>query len=149
VATGRGTAIDLPVRHDELVLGLLKRALELLPPEQAATMAEEVGAEYGRAMGASLSPADAPRSLRAAMSTVADALSAHGFAAHAEGKGDGLRIVADHCPFGPAAVTSPVLCALERGVVKGMLTALYGTADARTARSRAKGDATCVTSVLG
>ena len=148
VATGRGTAIDLPVRHDELVLALLKRAVELLPPEQAATMAEEVGAEYGRAMGSSLSPADAPRSLRAALATVADALSAHGFAAHAEGRGDGLRIVADHCPFGSAAVTSPVLCALERGVVKGMLEALYGTTDARTARSRAQGDATCVTAVL-
>jgi predicted ArsR family transcriptional regulator len=149
VATGRGTAIDLPVRHDELVLALLKRAVELLPPEQAATMAEEVGGEYGKAMGSSLSPADAPRSLRAALATVADALSAHGFAAHAEGRGDGLRIVADHCPFGAAAVTSPVLCALERGVVKGMLEALYGTTDARTARSRAQGDATCVTAVLG
>jgi predicted ArsR family transcriptional regulator len=147
VATGRGTAIDLPVRHDELVLALLTRAIELLPPEQAATMAEEVGADYGRAMGASLSPADAPRSLRAALATVADALSAHGFAAHAEGRGDGLRIVADHCPFGQAAVASPVLCALERGVVKGMLTALYGAADARTALSRAHGDATCVTAV--
>ena len=147
VATGRGTAIDLPVRHDELVLALLKRAFELLSPEQAATMAEEVGAEYGRTMGSSLSPADAPRSLRAALATVADALSAHGFAAHAEGRGDGLRIVADHCPFGPAAVTSPVLCALERGVVKGMLGALYGTTDARTAQSRALGDATCVTAV--
>ena len=149
VATGRGTAIDLPVRHDELVLALLTRAVELLPPEQAATMAEEVGAEYGRAMGSSLSPADAPRSLRAALATVADALSAHGFAAHAEGRGDGLRIVADHCPFGAAAVTSPVLCALERGVVKGMMAALYGTTDARTARSRAQGDATCVTAVVG
>ena len=149
VATGRGTAIDLPVRHDELVLALLKRAVELLPPEQAATMAEEVGAEYGRAMGSSLSPADAPRSLRAALATVADALSAHGFAAHAEGRGDGLRLVADHCPFGAAAVTSPVLCALERGVVKGMMAALYGTTDARTARSRAQGDATCVTAVVG
>jgi predicted ArsR family transcriptional regulator len=149
VATGRGTAIDLPVRHDELVLALLRRAVELLPPEQAATMAEQVGADYGRSMGAPLSPADAPRSLRAALSTVADALSAHGFAAHAEGRGEGLRIVADHCPFGPAAVTSPVLCALERGVVKGMLESLYGTADARTAHSRAQGDATCVTAVLG
>jgi predicted ArsR family transcriptional regulator len=148
VATGRGTAIDLPVRHDELVLALLKRAVELLPPEQAASMAEEVGAEYGRAMGASLSPADAPRSLRAALATVADALSAHGFAAHAEGRGEALSIVADHCPFGPAAVTSPVLCALERGVVKGMLAALYGTTDARTDRSRARGDATCITAVL-
>jgi hypothetical protein len=44
-------------------------------------------------------------------------------------------------------VASPVLCALERGVVKGMLTALYGATDARTARSRAQGDATCVTAV--
>ena len=48
-------------------------------------MAEEVGAEYGRAMAAGLTGdalAAGHRSLRSAMQAVADALTAHGFAAH-------------------------------------------------------------------
>jgi predicted ArsR family transcriptional regulator len=80
---------------------------------------------------------------------VADALTAHGFAAHAEGRGDALRIVSDHCPFGGAAVASPVICAVDRGMVRGMLAALYGDAVAETAASRAFGDDTCVTAVRG
>ena len=48
-------------------------------------MAEEVGATYGRAMAAGLTGdalAAGQRSLRSAMQAVADALTAHGFAAH-------------------------------------------------------------------
>ena len=56
-----------------------------------------------------------PRSFRAALHVVADALTAHGFAAHAERHDDGLRIVSDHCPFGEAAIEHPVLCAVDRG----------------------------------
>ena len=57
---------------------------------------------------------------------MADALTAHGFAAHAEKHGDELRIVSEHCPFGDAAVEHPVICAVDRGMVKGMLGGLYG-----------------------
>ena len=90
-------------------------------------MAEEVGEEYGRAMAAALAPtASGPRSFRAALHAVADALTAHGFAAHAEKHGNELRIVSEHCPFGGAAVEHPVMCAVDRGMVKGMLGALYG-----------------------
>ena len=48
-------------------------------------MAEEVGATYGRAMATGLTGdalAAGQRSLRSAMQAVADALTAHGFAAH-------------------------------------------------------------------
>ena len=38
-----------------------------------------------------------------AVASVADALTAHGFAAHAESRGSALRLVAEHCPFGEAA----------------------------------------------
>ncbi len=111
---------------------LLGRALALLPADAAEAMAEEVGLQYGRAMAAAMGgtdPADAevlaagqvPRSFRAALHAVADALTAHGFAAHAEGNGNGLRIVSDHCPFGDAAIEHPVLCAVDRGLVRGML----------------------------
>ena len=85
--------------------------------------------------------------LRRALHTVADALTAHGFAAHAERHGDGLRIVSDHCPFGGAAIEHPVICAVDRGLVRGMLGALYGQADAATSESRAMGDSKCITSI--
>lgn len=147
-------SLELPVRHDDLLVTLLGKALGLLPSEQAEAMAEEVGLEYGKALAASLgaSPAakaseqaSAQRSLRAALHTVADALTAHGFAAHAERHGDGLRIVSDHCPFGGAAIEHPVICAVDRGLVRGMLGALYGQADAATSESRPTGATRCVT----
>ncbi len=149
-ATAKEMAFDFPVRHDDLMIALLGRALELLPRAAAEAMAEEVGETYGRAMAASLAcDGDGQRSFRRALHAVADALTAHGFAAHAEGRGDALRIVSDHCPFGGAAVASPVICAVDRGMVRGMLATLYGDSTAETASSRAFGDSICVTAVHG
>jgi len=147
VATATPVSVEHPVRRDDLILSLLGRALELLPREQAEAMAEEVGIEYGAAMAASLSGGDAHRSFRSALHAVADALTAHGFAAHTEARGDVVSIVAEHCPFGGAAVVSPVICAVDRGMVKGMLSALYGDTCPETERSRALGDDRCVTAV--
>ena len=141
-------SLELPVRHDDLLVTLLGKALSLLPDGEAEAMAEEVGVEYGQAMAAAMgrprSATDRPtpalqRSFRTALHTVADALTAHGFAAHAERHGDGLRIVSDHCPFGGAAIEHPVICAVDRGLVRGMLGALYGEADAATSPSAADG----------
>jgi predicted ArsR family transcriptional regulator len=148
VATGREVDLVFPVKHDALVMTLLARSLELLPRDAAEAMAEQVGEEYGRAMATSLAPAgDGHRSFRSALHAVADALTAHGFAAHAEGRDDSASIVSDHCPFGGVAVASPVICAVDRGMVKGMLAALYGDTVPATASSRAQGDAVCVTNV--
>ncbi|HLT16027.1 MAG TPA: helix-turn-helix domain-containing protein [Acidimicrobiales bacterium] len=150
-------SLELPVRHDDLLVTLLGKALSLIPADQAEAMAEEVGLEYGKALAASLGTtpvteqaegrATAQRSLRAALHTVADALTAHGFAAHAERHGNGLRIVSDHCPFGGAAIEHPVICAVDRGLVRGMLGALYGQADAATDETRVDGATRCVTSL--
>jgi predicted ArsR family transcriptional regulator len=156
----------VPVRSDDLVLALLGRALDRLPQHEAEAMAEEVGATYGRAMAAGLTGdalAAGQRSLRSAMQAVADALTAHGFAAHmaavdaadggapsALGAGTGLRIINDHCPFGTVANDHPVVCAVDRGLVRGMLSALYGDGDAvdiAVASSKARGDTICSTAV--
>jgi predicted ArsR family transcriptional regulator len=148
VATETPVSIDQPVRRDELVLSLLGRALELLPRDAAEAMAEEVGVEYGKRMAASMSGGESQRSFRSALHAVADALTSYGFAAHTEANGDVVSIVAEHCPFGGAQVVSPVICAVDRGMVKGMLSALYGEAcDPLTEQSRALGDETCVTGV--
>lgn len=141
---------NVPVRSDDLVLSLLDRALRLLPREQAEAMAEEVGQEYGRAMAQGMTGADlaaGQRSLRSAMQAVADALTAHGFAAHADQRSNQLRIINNHCPFGDVAIEHPVICAVDRGMVKGMLTALYGDADVSTLQSLPQGDTFCATSV--
>lgn len=142
--------LDFPVRSDDLVLALLGRALDLLPREQAEAMAEEVGREYGRAMAVGLTGEQlvhGQRSLRSAMQAVADALTAHGFAAHAEGRNNRLRIINDHCPFGDVATDHPVICAVDRGMVRGMLGALYGDTDVSTEASLAQGDTFCATAV--
>jgi predicted ArsR family transcriptional regulator len=146
--TGQSVALEFPVRHDDVLVSLLGRALALIPREQAEQLAEEVGMEYGRVMAASLGDAtDGQRSFRTALHAVADGLTAHGFAAHAEKHGNELRIVSEHCPFGGAAIENPVICAVDRGMVRGMLSALYGETSAEHESSIPMGDAHCVTAV--
>ncbi len=140
--------IGIPVRHDDLLVMLLGRTLSMLPADAAEAMAEQVGVEYGRMMAKSMGPGDDhQRSFRAAMHAVADALTAHGFAAHAEKRNNELRIVAENCPFGDAVRENPVICAVDRGLVKGMLSEIYGEATTELETSKAVGDPSCVTSV--
>lgn len=138
--------LSLPVKQDDVLVSLLGRALAELGPERAATLAEEVGIEYGRAMAGAMGE-QSTRSFRSALHAVADALSAHGFAAHAEHEGNSLRIVTQHCPFGAAVDEHPVICAVDRGMVKGMLGALYGETSVDLTRSAVGEDVHCVTAV--
>ena len=142
-----GLRLQLPSRRDDLLITLLGRALAMLPPAEAAIMAEDVGVDYGRRLAAAMQPGESQRSVRSALHAVADALTAHGFAAHAEARGGGLAIIAEHCPFGTAAQQHPVICAVDRGMVKGMLAGLYGDTRPLTEESRAMGDDHCVTLV--
>ena len=153
VAVAHADFESVPVHSDDLVLALLGRALDRLPQQDAEAMAEEVGATYGRAMAAGLTGdalAAGQRSLRSAMQAVADALTAHGFASHTESRSDGLAIISEQCPFGGAAVQHPVICAVDRGMVRGMLSALVGHGDdlaVATQASKARGDTFCATAV--
>jgi predicted ArsR family transcriptional regulator len=78
---------------------------------------------------------------------VADALTAHGFASHAED----LNIVNENCPFGGVVIEHPVICAVDRGMVRGMLETLYGGGPmiTETALSLPTGGERCVTAVQG
>jgi predicted ArsR family transcriptional regulator len=145
-------AIDLPLRHDDVIIALLGRTLAELGQQRAEELAEEVGMSFGRTMaGATTAGAGMDgqhRSFQSALHTVADALSAHGFAAHAEDVDDELRIVAENCPFGGAAIEHPVICAVDRGMVRGMLESLYGgDLVTETTLSLPTGGEHCVTSV--
>jgi predicted ArsR family transcriptional regulator len=147
-ATGTGE-LSFPVRRDDLLVALLARLLAVVPPGEAERVAEDVGMTYGRQLASHMSPGDGGhRSFQAALHAVADALTAHGFAAHAEaGSGGALQIIAESCPFGDTAVQHPVICAVDRGMVKGMLAGLYGDAVPSTAESKALGDDRCITTL--
>jgi len=139
--------LEFPARRDDLLSTLLGKAIGLLPTDVAEAMAEDVGEQYGRSLAAQMSPGEGQRSRQAAINAVADALTAHGFAAHAEARGSSLAIINEHCPFGGAAMNNPVICAVDRGMVRGMLAGLYGDTLPATESSRAHGDDICVTVV--
>ena len=139
--------LEFPVRHDDLLGTLLGRALTRLPADEAAALAEEVGVEYGRHLASLMEPGEAHRSLEAAVGAVADALTSHGFAARSEGIAGELKIVSEHCPFGQAAVDHPVLCAIDRGLVKGMLAGLHGETSPWLSGSVPMGDTVCTTTL--
>jgi predicted ArsR family transcriptional regulator len=81
------------------------------------------------------------------MHAIADALTAHGFAAHAEDRGATTAVVAERCPFGEAATSHPVICAVDRGLVRGLLAGLCGVTTGERVpvvlSSRARGDDAC------
>ena len=146
--------LQFPPRRDDLLVTLLGRLLALLPADIAEDVAEQVGLEYGRNLASLIAGAGGveagvhgQRSLRIALHAVADALTAHGFAAHAEARGNSLAIISEQCPFGDAAMQHPFICAVDRGMVKGMLSSLYGETVPETSESRPQGDAACVTLV--
>jgi len=142
--------VGLLQRRDDLLMRLLAEAMHRLGPEQAEEMAAHVGEDYGRSLASRMTPTEGQRTIRAAMHVVADTLTAHGFAAHAEDRGETTAVVAEQCPFGDASSTNPVLCAVDRGMVKGLLSGLCGRAADTVVpvmlSSRARGDADCTAS---
>ena len=74
-------------------------------------MAHDVGVEYGRTLGAAVTPTESNRSVKNAMTSIAGLLTAHGFAARAEERDSEQSVVSENCPFGSAATHHPVLCA--------------------------------------
>src|SRR5437763_15861055 len=85
-ASAKEMGLEFPARRDDLLVTLLGRALELVPPDPALGMAEEVGIQYGSSLAASMAPGDAHRSFPAALHAPADALTAPALAPHAQAR---------------------------------------------------------------
>ena len=83
------------------------------------------------------------------MESVASAMTAHGFAARTEDDGETITLVSDQCPFGEAALHQPVLCAVDRGMVRGLLSELGGPSSPVpvVVTTTARGDDACRTAV--
>ena len=147
----KAAPLAFPTRRNDLLVSLLGKALSMLSLEQAEAMAQEVGEAYGRDLAVTMHPGEGHRSLQSALHAVADALTAHGFAAHAEERPGMIAIISDACPFGELSTQHPVICAVDRGIVRGMLRELHSDdADSpipSQETSRAQGDLACVTTV--
>ena len=140
--------LNLDVRRDSILISLLARTLSMLPSEEAEKLAEEVGSEVGRSMAESLGIKETQRSFRSATDAIVDALISHGFSARAEQSENGqLRILSEHCPFGSMPIEHPVICAVDRGLVRGMLSVLYGEVKTDLTSSLPMGNEICVTEV--
>ena len=145
--SAQDAGLAAPRRGDDLLIMLLGEALSRIPTADAEQMAERIGEQYGRGLAVQMSPGEGHRSFRAALHAIADALTAHGFEAHAEARGGSLALIKDSCPFFDTAKQHPVICAVDRGMVKGMLSGLYGESVSPTESSRALGDEACISLV--
>jgi predicted ArsR family transcriptional regulator len=135
--------MDGSMRRDALLVALLEMALERLGPEAAESMAHDVGVQYGHTLAEGIGPSENARSVKTAMTSIAGLLTAHGFAARAEEHDSEQSVVSENCPFGSAAQHHPVLCAVDRGLISGMLDGLGAERTTVTLTSRARGDDTC------
>jgi len=131
------------IRRDALLVALLEMALERLGPDASEAMAHDVGVAYGRTLTEGVGPSDSTRSVKTAMVSIAGLLTAHGFNARAEGNDLSSSVVSDNCPFGSAAQHHPVLCAVDRGLIAGMLEGFGVERTTVTLTSKALGDDTC------
>ena len=131
--TNNDGGFEFPTRRDDLLGILLGRALDRLPKEDVAKLADEVCFEYGFDL--------------AAVATVAETLTSHGFAAIIEDSDGQLRITSDHCPFGQVAIDNPILFAIDGGLVRGMLAGLHGHSDPQLEESTPMGHSSCPTSL--
>jgi predicted ArsR family transcriptional regulator len=144
--TGKEVSLSLPVRRYDLLAALLAKTLAHVDPLVAPVVAEQVGFEYGTALAADLD-ARPGADREAAVRQIAQTMTATGFDMTLDTSGE--HLLTHHCPFGPAARDHPeVVCALDRGMVAGMLAALVPEPHLpRTLASQARGARVCVTSL--
>ncbi len=137
---------DLLPKTDALLITLLKKMMETIPPETLDVIAYQVGWEYGKSLTLNMSVGESMKSLRSAMVTIANSLTALGFSAHTRQEPGGTEIIRDICPFGSLAAGTPALCSVDKAIVEGMLAGLCGPGGQTIVMSsKARGDLSCST----
>ena len=122
-ATTKEVQVQFPARRYDLLAELLVRVVHRLAPEDAATIAEEIGREYGAELANEIGlPEDA--GFGTAVQAVARAMMGVGF--DTEAQADDRILVTRFCPFGETASNYPeIVCRIDQGIVKGLLEATH------------------------
>jgi predicted ArsR family transcriptional regulator len=132
-ATDLEIHIDLPPESFELLARLLTRVLQRVASVDAAELAFEVGLAQGGELAAAFDlPHDAD--LAAKMRVAAEAMQGLGFRTDAGFDSTECAYQTTHCPFGKVAIENPrIVCALDRGLVAGLMEAMNETVDVTVA----------------
>ncbi len=122
--TSKPIEVHFPARRTDHLVDLLLRVVERVAQPDIATVAEQIGREYGRELASEIgTPHD--QGYEHAIRAVAAAMSGLGFAMSLEDDDGGTRFLTAHCPFGATAGTHPeVICSLDRGIVSGLFAGL-------------------------
>ena len=141
--------LALPLKHDDLLGGLLARALDALGPGRGRGARRRsrlpVRPPARRAHGSHRGAPIGPRRGRRRWPTRSPRTGSPRTPKTHDGR---LTIVSECCPFGDTAQRYPhVVCALDRGMIRGMLAGLYGETSPQFETSRPDGDDHCVARV--
>jgi predicted ArsR family transcriptional regulator len=130
-STGREIHVDLPSQSFELLARMLLRVLQRIGSVDGAELAYLVGLSHGEELAANLRVPGAA-DLAAVVEAAAERMRGLGFRISTEGSECGYQTT--HCPFGKVALDNPrVVCALDRGLVTGLMSALGQPADVTVA----------------
>ena len=144
-ATEREIHVDVPRQNLDLLAELLIRVLERAPSPDSAEIAYDVGFTYGEEFAPSVDASQHPDLVRT-VEAAADVMRGLGFDISAEASGCEYQTI--HCPFGKVALEHPrVVCALDRGLVAGLMQALGQPADVTLVPHTTLGER-CITTIL-
>jgi len=143
-ATTKQIDVHYPARRMDLLTDLLLQVIGRLDPTAAATVAYDVGFEYGNQLATEVGlPTD--EGFAHAVRAVARAMTGIGFNMRADT--DANQLLTSHCPFGDIAVNHPdVVCSLDQGLVSGLLGSIDRTWEPVVIPHQATGEV-CVTEV--
>jgi len=142
-STDKEIELQFPSRRYDLLADLLIRVVRRLEPERASEIAAQVGHEYGVELAGTLELPEA--GFDSVLAAVQQAMVNVGFAV--DTNPTNRQLLMSHCPFGRTAFDHPeVVCALDRGIVNGLMEALHHATNSVTAPKATWGD-DCVTTV--
>ncbi len=145
--TKRDVVSELPGRQVDLLAQLVAKLLKVVDRNVAQKLASEVGFQHGRQLAEQMLPDGSYKSIKKAIESVANALTADGFNAYSEMSEGETHLISGSCPFGDLAMSNPVICAIEGGMVSGLLAGLSGEKVSVKISSKARGDSICQTVV--
>jgi predicted ArsR family transcriptional regulator len=129
-STDKEIELQFPSRRYDLLADLLIRVVQRLEPERASEIAAQVGHEYGVELAGTLELPEA--GFESVLAAVQQAMVNVGFAV--DTNTTNRQLLMSHCPFGRTAFDHPeVVCALDRGIVNGLMEALHHATNSVTA----------------
>lgn len=144
-ASTKQIELHYPSRRMDLLTKLLLEVIDELGPDQASTVARNIGYRHGQELADEIGlPTD--EGFTQSVQAVARAMTGLGF--QMEATADGSRLITSHCPFGQTALNHPeVVCSLDQGLIAGLMASVDTTWEPVVFPHTNAADA-CVTKVI-